>query len=202
MSGTFINYRTKSVAMDYAEFAPRLYHLCKHFGFRRGHMQLASAFCADEDQGYPLLILTKHFGAFPVDVGTKNGGINYQEIPQQPDTDLVIVQASMQIEFEHSFKTIVREKKYQGRNLVYIAGAHQSAVEKGAQAFVPTLFVPWAAYIQPRNGKDVILKQLDLVRHLNRYSVANSDEIDLEVTLREMERHSHLRVIDSDTHDH
>lgn len=36
--------------MDYAEFAPRLYHLCEHFGLRREHMRIASTFCSDEDQ--------------------------------------------------------------------------------------------------------------------------------------------------------
>lgn len=375
---SFPNFLTDSVAMDYSEFAPRLYNLCKQFGLRCEHMRLASAFCSDEEQGCPRLILTKHFGMFPVDIGTASGGINYPEISEEHATDLVIVQAShmgcipaskghedhqesermkrkescvchyqyetlrwyqkeyqfaqkgisinkedgrylliidnqllndggreglwlnmdklvqrdassnyvevrqystakafetsedfveritethfkkdevkpigqhldsdlfyfkrnttgipgeecyrlhelnalmpeiitspwpalalarasIQVEFDHTFRTLVKDKKYHDKNLVYITGVHQNVMQTAKRAFIPTLFVPWAAYIQQRNGIHIVLEQPELVKHLSRCPSDNTEKINLDIALREMERRGHLRVIDSGMPDH
>ncbi len=214
MSGAFIDFQTESVAMDYSEFAPRLYNLCKQFGLRREHMRLACAFCSDEDQGYPLLILTKHFGTFPIDIGTASGRINYPEIPEEHDTDLVIVQAShvgytprskgyeYRQKFDHTFRKLVKEKKYQDKNLIYIAGVHLYVVHNAKRAFTPTLFVPWAAYIQQRDGTHTVLEQPVLVEQLSRCPSDNTEKINLEIALQEMERRGHLLVVDSDIAGH
>lgn len=356
--------------MNYSEFAPRLYHFCKQYGLRRERWKLASACCPDEDQGYPLLILTKHFGTFPVNVGTASGGINYAEMPAIHDTgtDLIIVQAShlgfdslpddreaservngersraypyhiqtlrwyqneyrfarngialkkyngryqllidnqllegggreglflnmdklvqkdeqrnhialkqhstakafmasdelidrvsevnlqegeittigrhlsadlfyfkrnnadvaeqewyrirqlnelmpqiitasspalelakasIQIEFDHTFRTLAKDKKYQGRNLVYIGVVHQDAAPSVAQTFTPVLVVPWAAYIRQSDGRQTILEQPELVEYLKRNSAFNPDEIDLDLALQEVERREDLRAV-------
>lgn len=350
---------TESVAMDYSVFAPRLYNLCKKYGLRRGHMRLASAFCSDKNQGYALLFLTKHFGTFPVEVNTASGRIDYREIPEEHDADLVIVQAShmgcapqrkeyddrqksewmneeqsricqyqdktlrwyqseyhfarngisvwkekdrylliissqlldagrrdglflnmdklvqrdadgnyavakqysnakvfsasedfvrrvaqtcpqedgaevigerlssdlfyfkrnfagisghewyrshelnvcmptiitsinpvsafvkknIQIEFDHTFRAIVEKNKYRGRNLVYIAGIHQDVLHVAAQKFPPTLFIPWAAFIQQSDGTRIVVKQEKLAELLSCCSSSNTEEINLEDVL-------------------
>ncbi len=375
MSRRSTNFLTESVATDYSVFAPRLYNLCKKYGLRRRRMRLASAFCSDKNPGYPLLFLTKHFGTFPVEVSTASGRIDYREIPEEHDADLVIVQAShmgcasrikeradrqksewmnveqsricryqdqtlrwyqseyhfarngislwkendrylliisnqlldvgrrdglflnmdklvqldavgnyavakqyrnakafvasedfvlrvaetcsqgdgaevigdrlssdlfyfkrnfagisghewyrshelnvrmpniltsqspvpafvkmnIQIEFDHTFRAIVEENKYRGRNLVYIAGIHQDALQTADQEFPPTLFIPWAAFIQQSNGTHVLLKQQKLVELLGCCSSNNTEEINLEDVLYKKDNHNPLRTVDLDT---
>lgn len=102
-----------------------------------------------------------------------------------------LAQAIVQIEFEHNFRILAKENKYQSNNIIYIAGVHQHAMQTSKRTITPTLFFPWAAYIQQSNGSNVILEQLDLVAHLNQYAVGNPNEINQEAIMREMERHGY-----------
>ncbi|MCO6413887.1 MAG: hypothetical protein J5I92_14195 [Thiogranum sp.] len=355
----FTRFLHESVAMDYSEFAPRLYNFCKQSGLRRGHWRLVSAFCPSEDQGYPLLALTKHFGCFPVDTGSPSGVMRYAAMPEDHDMDLVIVQAShvravdrsmvhhdgggmaristqrsrdcpylhqalqwyqneyrvarnsislkkhddsyvviianhllddgrkeglflhmdkllrhdaegrplvidrystttviaasdnlisrasaaclgedevrfidrnldadlfffkrdtgampeqernridalndwmpqiitsswpalalakasIQIEFDRTFRILARDEKYRGRNIVYIGAFHQDAVTVSDRAITPTLVVPWAAYVRHSDGRQRVLEQPELVEHLKRSSPVNPEEIDLDAAL-------------------
>ena len=60
-------------AMRYSLFAPRLYNYCLSLGFSRSRMMPSRAFCSDESQGYPVILLMQHFGAFPFDHGRVGG---------------------------------------------------------------------------------------------------------------------------------
>jgi len=53
----------------YSSFVPRLYNYVKSMGFEPGRILPARAFCSDENQGYPIILLTKHFGTFPFNLG-------------------------------------------------------------------------------------------------------------------------------------
>lgn len=50
--------------MRYGHFVPRLYNYCRSLGFERQHMLPSRAFCSDESQGYPVMLLAQHFGTF------------------------------------------------------------------------------------------------------------------------------------------
>jgi len=64
---------TQSIACDfhidqmmrYSLFVPRLYNLCRSLGFEAGNIMPSRAFCSDENQGFPIILIAKHFGAFP-----------------------------------------------------------------------------------------------------------------------------------------
>jgi hypothetical protein len=83
-------------AMRYSLFAPRLYNLCLDLGFRPGLMMPSRAFCSDETQGYPIVLLMQHFGVFPFDHGRVGGRVSTDRHGPHSHhgEDLVIVQAS------------------------------------------------------------------------------------------------------------
>lgn len=89
-------FRVDGLAMPYPEFAPRLYNLCMSLGFRKGLIMPSRAFCSDENQGWPIILLTKHFGTFPFNHGRVGGivAIDRHGPHAGHGEDSVIVQAS------------------------------------------------------------------------------------------------------------
>mgnify|MGYP007006685718 CR=1 FL=1 len=83
-------------AIPYAEFAPKLSNLCMTLGFRKGLIMPSRAFCSDENQGWPIILLTKHFGTFPFNHGRVGGivAIDRHGPHAHHGEDSVIVQAS------------------------------------------------------------------------------------------------------------
>jgi len=82
--------------MQYTSFAPRLYNLCRSLDYTPGKIMPARAFCSDENQGYPVILLTKHFGTFLFNHG-RAGGIVAQDrhlSHAHHGNDLLILQAS------------------------------------------------------------------------------------------------------------
>jgi hypothetical protein len=82
--------------MRYSVFVPRLYNLCMSLGFEAGKIMPSRAFCSDESQGFPIILITKHFGTFPFSHGMV-GGIVATDLHgshAQHGKDLVIIQAS------------------------------------------------------------------------------------------------------------
>lgn len=82
--------------MRYGKFVPRLYNLCRSLGFTPGKIMPSRAFCSDENQGYPVIELTKHFGTFPFNHGRAGGIISTDrhEPHAHHGKDLLILQAS------------------------------------------------------------------------------------------------------------
>jgi hypothetical protein len=83
-------------AIPYAEFAPKLYNLCMTLGFRKGLIMPSRAFCSDENQGWPIILLTMHFGTFPFNHGRVGGivAIDRHGPHAHHGEDSVLVQAS------------------------------------------------------------------------------------------------------------
>lgn len=83
-------------AMRYSRFVPRLYNFCQSLGFERERMMPSRAFCSDESQGYPVILIAQHFGTFPFDHGRVGGkvAINRHGAYAHHGEDLVIIQAS------------------------------------------------------------------------------------------------------------
>jgi hypothetical protein len=91
------NFRiVAATTFRYSSFIPRLYNYVKSLGFEPGRILPSRAFCSDENQGYPIILLTKHFGTFPFNFG--RGGAVVATERHVPFTEhgegLVIIQAS------------------------------------------------------------------------------------------------------------
>ena len=89
-------YHMSAVSMRYSRFMPRVYNLAKSLGFRQGKIMPSRAFCSDESQGYPIILIAKHFGIFPFNHGMVGGIVaTDRHAPHaHHGKDLVIIQAS------------------------------------------------------------------------------------------------------------
>ena len=96
MQRTINNMRIAGHAMRYSQFVPRLYNYCRSLGFERERMMPSRAFCSDESQGYPVILIAQHFGTFPFDHGRVGGkvAVNRHGPYANHGEDLVIIQAS------------------------------------------------------------------------------------------------------------
>jgi len=90
------SFHMAEVAIRYNEFVARAYNLTKSLGFTSGKMMPSRAFCSDESQGYPVILITKHFGAFPFNHGQVGGVISTDRHGPHAHhgKDLVIIHAS------------------------------------------------------------------------------------------------------------
>ena len=66
MQNVMVDFQFEGRMMRYSRFVPRFYNLCKSYGFEQGRIMPSRAFCSDENQGFPIILITKHFGAFPL----------------------------------------------------------------------------------------------------------------------------------------
>lgn len=91
-----VPFQVDGLAIAYAEFVPRLYNFCKSLGFRQGLIMPSRAFCSDENQGLPIILITKHFGTFPFNHGRVGGIVatNRHGPHAHHGEDSVIIQAS------------------------------------------------------------------------------------------------------------
>jgi len=89
-------YHMADVSMRYSRFVPRVYNLARSLGFERGKMMPSRAFCSDESQGYPIILIAKHFGTFPFNHGLVGGIVATDRHGPHAHhgKDLVIIQAS------------------------------------------------------------------------------------------------------------
>src|ERR1700761_8851924 len=96
MQRTIDNMRIAGHAMRYSQFVPRLHNYCLSLGFERDQMMPSRAFCSDESQGYPVILIAQHFGTFPFDHGRVGGkvAVNRHGPYAHHGEDLVIIQGS------------------------------------------------------------------------------------------------------------
>jgi hypothetical protein len=96
MHHTFGDFRIAHMAIRYSQFFPKLYNYCLSLGFQRSRIMPSRAFCSDESQGYPVILLTQHFGTFPFDHGRVGGKVATDRHGPYAHhgEDLVIIQAS------------------------------------------------------------------------------------------------------------
>jgi hypothetical protein len=88
--------RLGKFAIRYSQFVPKLYNYCRSLGFERGRMMPSRAFCSDESQGYPVILIAQHFGTFPFDHGEVGGKVATDRHGPHAHhgEDLVIIHAS------------------------------------------------------------------------------------------------------------
>ena len=61
MQNVMIDFQFKKSMMRYSKFVPQFYNLCKSYGFKPGRIMPSRAFCSDESQGFPIILIAKHF---------------------------------------------------------------------------------------------------------------------------------------------
>lgn len=93
---TLSSYRLDQHMIRYSLFIPKLYNYCKSLGFKPGKIMPSCAFCSDENQGYPTILIAKHFKTFPFSHGMVGGVVatDLHTPHASHGDDLVIIQAS------------------------------------------------------------------------------------------------------------
>ena len=107
---------------------------------------------------------------------------------------LTAAQVNSQMEFDRTFRTIVKEKAYRNKKVVFISGVHIDVSPREGQLFPLTKFVPWAAYIQDEDGKGYTLEQQELYEALSSQSAENPHKIDLTAAIHQMEDEPEVRL--------
>lgn len=89
-------FKIDGLSIPYPDFVARLYNFCMELGFRKGFIMPSRAFCSDENQGMPIILLTKHFGTFPFNHGRVGGVLATDRHGPHAShgEDLMILQAS------------------------------------------------------------------------------------------------------------
>ncbi|MDH3980093.1 MAG: hypothetical protein OEU91_06225 [Gammaproteobacteria bacterium] len=88
-------FRIEGMSLDYSDFVPRLCNFCHSAGLARRKLSLGTAFCADQDQGRAALLLTKHFGAYPIEIGNEDATLDFRDADKWMgrSNDIVLLQA-------------------------------------------------------------------------------------------------------------
>ena len=121
--------------------------------------------------------------------------INFMpQIVTSNSPSLLAAQITTQIEFDRTFRTIVKEHAYKGKKVLFIAGLNIDISPQPDQLFPLTKFVPWAAYIQDGDGYYFTLEQDELVQTLQQQNNENPDQIDLEDAIRMMASAEELKI--------
>lgn len=107
---------------------------------------------------------------------------------------LIAAQITSQIEFDHTFRSIVRDNSYQGKRVLFVSGLHIDISPEKGQLFPLTKFVPWAAYLQEKDGSYKTIEQAALLDELNAQSTDNPDQIDLEQAIQIMAEVKEVKV--------
>ena len=109
-------------------------------------------------------------------------------IVTSPHPALAAARANTQAEFDRTYRSLLFDPAYEGKNLLFVSGINIDISRRQGQIFPLTKFVPWAAYFQTRRGERRILEQDELLDALNAQSVENPDQIDFDGAIGEMEK--------------
>ncbi|WP_287605303.1 hypothetical protein [Thiothrix sp.] len=107
---------------------------------------------------------------------------------------LTAAQANTQAEFDRAYRSISQDKAYRGRNLLYIAGLHVDISPSPEQAFVLTKFIPWAAFVQLKNGERYVLEQEALFARLQACNTDNPQQLGLDAAIQMMEDEEEIHL--------
>lgn len=147
--------------------------------------------------------LTADMFCFHREIVKTEAGIPRQEyslmqyMPQiitAPSPLLTAAKINTQIEFDRTFRTIVKEQDYHNKKVLFIAGLNIDISPQSDQLFPLTKFVPWAAYIQERDGSHKTVEQNELVKLLKQQSTENINEIDLEKAIKVMSEAKEVKI--------
>jgi len=117
-----------------------------------------------------------------------------QHIITSPSPMLTAAKINTQIEFDRTFRTIVKEHAYHGKKVLFIAGLNIDISPQSEQLFPLTKFTPWAAYLQDRDGSYITYEQEELVQTLEQQSTENPDKINLEEAIQIMTEAEEIKI--------
>jgi hypothetical protein len=158
-------------------------HMCWFFHAGEGRQPIGDALLADYFT-YQTGLSEDHDGTRQLEMNLI-GAMPWIVTSAEPM--LTASQANTQAEFDRVFRSISQEKAYRGRNLLYVAGLHVDISPADGQLFPLTKFIPWAAYVQLKNGERYILEQEALFARLSAYSAVNPHQIALDDAIHLME---------------
>ena len=115
-------------------------------------------------------------------------------IVTSPSPLLVAAQVNTQAEFDRAFRSIVKEKSYRDKRMVFVSCLNIDISPRAGQTFPLTKCVPWAAYIQDGKGNHHTMEQAELTQQLLEQSTENPDQIDLEEAIHRMEEEQEIRI--------
>lgn len=105
---------------------------------------------------------------------------NMPEIVTSQFPPLTAAQVNTQVEFDRTYRTIIKEREYHGKNLAFISGMNIDIPPLKGGLFPLTRFVPWAAFIQTQDGRNILLEQDELFDVLQAQPIDNKEQVDLE----------------------
>ncbi|HBS26792.1 MAG TPA: hypothetical protein DD827_06660 [Gammaproteobacteria bacterium] len=90
------DFKLDGMMIRYSNFIPRFYNYCLSLGMEPGKIMPSRAFCSDESQGLPIILITKEFGTFPFNHGKVGGVVATDRHGPHAEhgQDIVIIQAS------------------------------------------------------------------------------------------------------------
>ena len=115
-------------------------------------------------------------------------------IVTSPQPLLTAAQAVTQVEFDRTYRTIIRAECYKNKKLMFLAGLNIDISPQPGQLFPLTKFVPWAAYIQDENGNQTMLEQKELYEQLMQQSTDNAEQIDMEDAIAKMQQAQEIKI--------
>ncbi len=107
---------------------------------------------------------------------------------------LTAAQVNAQVEFDRTFRTIVKEQAYRGKRVVFISGIHIDVSPRDGQIFPLTKYVPWAACVQHDSGEGYTLEQDELHSLLEKQSENNPHKIDLTEAIGNMKQEAEIHI--------
>lgn len=108
-------------------------------------------------------------------------------ILSSPHPALTAAKVNTQMEFDRTYRSILRSPDYQKKNLFFISGIHIDISPQKGQVFPLTKFIPWAAYHQTEAGESTLYEQQELNDMLRAQSTENPGQIDMEEAIKAME---------------
>lgn len=110
----------------------------------------------------------------------------------------VAAQICSQVEFYRVYRSIVKDRNYRGKNLVYISGLNiDISPGPGQKNFPFTKFVPWAAFVQQSDGKQYTIEQPELVQILRAQNDSNSDQLRFDDSIHSMETAAEIPLVET-----
>jgi len=111
---------------------------------------------------------------------------------------LLAAEISSQAEFYRTYRSILTESTYQGKNLVFISGVNIdiSPSEPEQSTFPVTKFVPWAAFVQKSDGTRYAIEQSELVQILRAQDEVNPNRLMFDESIRSMEKLADICIVE------
>jgi hypothetical protein len=91
-----------------------------------------------------------------------------------------------QVEFDRTYRSILRANCYDAKNLLFISGVNVDISPREAFPFPLIKFVPWAAYGALRDGRTFLLEQRDLSEALRAQPLENPDKLSFDESIQLM----------------